>query len=254
MQLRVLGCSGGFGAGLRTTAFLLDQDVLIDAGTGVGDLAHEEMRQVRHVFLTHSHLDHVASLPLLVDTLFDELAEPLVVHAQQCTIDALQEHLFNGQIWPDFSALPDPSHPVLRYEALAPGDCVRLGDREFSAIPVRHTVPTVAYRCATADAAFCFSGDTTTNETLWPALNEAGKLDLLVVEVGFPDREEKLAHLARHYCPSLLARDLAQLDGRPRIGVTHLKAGHEDETMDELAAALPGHDLYRLQAGESIQL
>ena len=70
MRLRVLGCSGGIGPGLRTTSYLLDDTILIDAGTGVGDLTMEEMCGVRHVFLTHSHLDHVAGLPLLIATVF----------------------------------------------------------------------------------------------------------------------------------------------------------------------------------------
>lgn len=254
MHLRVLGCSGGFGAGLRTTAFLVDDDVLIDAGTGVGDLTYEEMRRIRHVFVTHSHLDHVASLPLLVDTLFDELAEPLVVHAQQPTIDALRDHLFNGQIWPDFSALPDAASPVLRFEPIEPGGTCRVGERTFEAIPVVHTVPAVAYRCSNSVAAFCFSGDTSTNDTLWPVLNDGRPVDLLIVEVGFPDDEAELAQLSRHYCPELLAADLGKLDGWPPIAVTHLKAGHEAETMAQLRAALPGRELHRLQGGESFRL
>ena len=71
MRIRVLGCSGGIGAGSRTTALLVDDDVLIDAGTGIGDLALEDMDSIRHVFLTHSHLDHVAGLPMLADRIFD---------------------------------------------------------------------------------------------------------------------------------------------------------------------------------------
>lgn len=254
MHLRVLGCSGGFGAGLRTTAFLVDDDVLIDAGTGVGDLGYEEMRRIRHVFVTHSHLDHVASIPLLVDTLFDDLSEPLVVHAREATIDALREHLFNGHIWPDFSALPDAQQPVLRFEPIEPGAECRVGERTFEAIAVDHTVPALAYRCSDRTGSFCFSGDTSTNDTLWPALNSGRALDLLIVEVGFPNGERAMARLAKHYCPELLAADLDKLHAQPRIAVTHLKAGHEDEIMDELRAALPDRELHRLQGGESFQL
>jgi len=254
MHLRVLGCSGGFGAGLRTTAFLVDDDVLIDAGTGVGDLPYEQLRRIRHIFVTHSHLDHIASIPLLVDTLFDELSEPLVVHAQQQTIDALREHLFNGQIWPDFSALPDPDRAVLHFEPLEPGSRRTLAGRTFESIPVEHTVPAVAYRCSDASGAFCFSGDTSTNETLWPALNAASALDLLIVEAAFPNSEQRLARIAQHYCPASLAVDLAKLNAWPRLAVTHLKSGHEDEIMAELEATLPEHEVHRLQAGDSFQL
>lgn len=254
MRLRILGCSGGIGAGLRTTAFLVDDDVLIDAGTGVGDLSHDEMRRIRHVFVTHSHLDHVASIPMLVDSLFDDLSEPLIVHGQRATIDALREHVFNWRIWPDFSQLPEPGRAVLRFEPLEPGERVRVGERTFEAIPVRHTVPAVAYRCSNADAAFCFSGDTSTNDSLWPALNRAGPLDMLIVEVGCPNDHAEIARAALHYSPELLAADLRKLNGHPRIAVTHLRPGEEGRTMDELRAALPDHDIHRLQGGESYQL
>jgi cAMP phosphodiesterase len=254
MRLRVLGCSGGFGFGLRTSAFLVDDDVLIDAGTGVGDLTYDEMRCIDHVFVTHSHLDHVASIPLLVDTLLGERHEPLVVHAQQTTIDALRAHLFNGQIWPDFTTLPSLEAPALRFEAIEPGEVARVGQRRFEAIEVNHAVAAVAFRCAGETGSFCFSGDTSTNDTLWPALNAAGPLDWLIVELGFPNRESELADLAKHYCPTLLARDLAKLDACPPIAVTHLKAGSEAETMAELEAALPQYRLLRLQGGESFQL
>lgn len=254
MRVRVLGCSGGIGSGLLTTAFLVDNDVLIDAGTGVGDLTHGDMRGVRHVFVTHSHLDHVASIPLLVDSLFDELSDPLVVHAPQVTIDALRRHIFNGEIWPDFTRLPDPERPVLRFEPIEAGEVCRIGARTFEAIEVAHTVPAVGYLCSNGHAAFCFSGDTTTNDTLWPALNRAEHLDMLIVEVGFPDRRAGLAHVSRHYSPQTLAADLAKLDRRPRIAVTHIKPGDEGLIMAELTAALPGYDIHRLQGGDAFTL
>jgi hypothetical protein len=103
--------------------------------------------------------------------------------------------------------LPDPERPVLRFEPLEPGQSCRIGERTFEAIPVRHAVPAVGYRCSDGGAAVCFSGDTSSNDTLWPALNAAGELDLLIVEVGYPDADESRARQALHYCPRLLAAD-----------------------------------------------
>lgn len=254
MQVRVLGCSGGIGADLRTTAFLVDEDILVDAGTGVGDLTPEEMQGIRHVFVSHCHLDHVCSIPLLANSLFSRTDEALVVHAPQVTIDALRRHLFNGEIWPDFSVLPDPERPVVRFEALEAGDSRSIRGRTFEAIEVRHAVPAVGYRCSDAVSAVCFSGDTSSNESLWSALNTAGALDLLIVEVGYCDADEAQARQALHYCPRLLAADLAQLDSKPRIAVTHLKPGDEERTMAELRTRLPDYDLVRLQRGDSFRL
>ena len=107
MKVRILGCSGGIGGRhLRTTSLLVDNDILVDAGTGVGDLAIAELAQIDHVFITHSHLDHLASLPFMVDTVGDMRSRPVIVHATEATLEIIRAHIFNWAIWPDFSVIP----------------------------------------------------------------------------------------------------------------------------------------------------
>ena len=121
MRIRVLGCSGGIGAGARTSAMLVDDDVLIDAGTGIGDLELSDLDSIRHVFLTHAHLDHIAGLPMLADRIFEEDLElPLTVYGREETLRAVQDHLFNDVIWPDFSKLPSPESPSQRWPPPSP--------------------------------------------------------------------------------------------------------------------------------------
>ena len=119
MKLRILGCSGGIGGRhLRTTSMLIDNDILIDAGTGVGDLSLAELSLIDHVFLTHSHLDHVTSIPFLVDTVGSMRARPMTVHAVPGTIEIIRKHIFNWVIWPDFSLIPTPEKPWMQFRAL----------------------------------------------------------------------------------------------------------------------------------------
>src|SRR5690349_16979640 len=115
MKVRVLGCSGAVAQHCRTTSFLLDHDVLVDAGTGVGDLTLDEMRRIDHVLLTHSHLDHIVSLPLMADAVASCRSTPIYVHALQATIDTLKAHIFNDSIWPDFSRIPTPAAPLISF-------------------------------------------------------------------------------------------------------------------------------------------
>lgn len=138
MKLRVLGCSGGIGGELRTTSLLLDHDTLIDAGTGVGDLSINELAQIDHVFVTHLHMDHVASLPFLLDTVGWMRERPLTLHGSRETIDILKQHLFNWKLWPDFTRIPDAGKPVLRYETLAVGRAVALDGRRIVPLPANH--------------------------------------------------------------------------------------------------------------------
>jgi len=251
MQVRVLGCSGGICRGVATTSFLVDTDILIDAGTGVCDLTLEEMRSIRHIFVTHSHLDHIAAIPLLADTLFDSLVgRPVIVHAQQLTLDVLHQHIFNGHVWPDFTVLPHKTSAVLKMKAMHTGATVEIDGRMIEMITVNHAVPGVGYRIESNGRSFAFSGDTTSNENLWAALNKHDNLDLLFIESAFANKDLELAGAAYHYCPQLLARDLCKLKHRPKVCISHLKPGEEDAIMSECREALPGWELTQLKSGD----
>lgn len=254
MKVRILGCSGGVGRGLRTTSLLVDGDILIDAGSGVGDLTLEEMAGVRHVFLTHSHLDHIAFIPLMLDSIFEQRAEPLIVHGLAATLEALQRHIFNWVIWPDFSRLPSVEQPVLRYQEMKPGEVLQMGARSFEMIAVGHAVPAAGYRVACPTGALAFSGDTSTNDSFWNALNAHNQLDVLIVETAFSNAELAISLLAKHYCPSLLAADIQKLRHRPEVYITHNKPGEEEAIFAECTAAIVDHKLHRLNSGETLTI
>ena len=250
MRIRILGCSGGIGAGSLTSAMLIDDDVLIDAGTGIGDLALEDLDSIRHVFLPHAHLDHVAGLPMLVDRVFDEnVARPITVYAREETLSAIQEHLFNGVIWPDFAKLPSAEKPMLRYRVCSPGDTIQIEHRDFHAVDVMHSVPSLGYTVQNSGGAFAVSGDTKTNETLWPVLNACDDLKVLVIEVSFPDKMESLATESGHYCPRTLARDLERLQHNPDIWLTGMKPGEEDAILEQVTRAVPDRNIQMLSRG-----
>jgi cAMP phosphodiesterase len=229
---------------------LIDNDVLIDAGTGIGDLELADLDSIRHVFLTHAHLDHVAGLPMLVDRIFDEkFLIPLTVYAREETLRAIQEHLFNGVIWPDFSKLPSAQKPMLRYRVCSPGDTIQIGHRDFYAVDVMHSVPSLGYTVQNSGGAFAVSGDTKSNETLWPVLNACNDLRVLVIEVSFPDEMERLASDSGHYCPRTLTRDLERLRHNPEIWLTGMKPGEEAVILEQVTKAAPDRNIQMLSRG-----
>ncbi len=254
MQIKILGWSGGIGGELRTTCFQVDDDLLIDAGTGLGELPLPRMTGIRHIFLTHSHMDHIAGLPLLADSMFGVHEEPIIVHAPEKTIKALKAHIFNWVIWPDFSELPNKERPCIRFEVMRPGERVLIGDREIEMIPVNHTVPGVGYCIEGPTAVVAFSGDTTTNDTLWERLNARERLDLLFIESAFAEDDKDIARISKHYCPSLLASDLAKLRHRPEIWLTHFKPGEEDLIFSECRELLPDFSINRLSGSKLFTL
>lgn len=250
MKLRVLGCSGGIGGNFRTTSFLLDHDVLIDAGTGLGELSLAEMSVIDHIFITHSHMDHIACLPLLVDSVGFMRDKPLLIHATAETLDILQKHIFNWEIWPDFAAIPNLHQPVMRYEEIKLGETVEVSGRKLTPLPANHVVPAVGFWIDSGKASLVFSGDTTTCDAFWQAVNRIPDLRYLIVETAFSDAEKELAVLSKHLCPSLLAEELTKLKLRPDIFITHLKPGEVELTMREISERVRGFAPRILQFGQ----
>lgn len=256
--LRVLGCSGSIARDCRTTAFLLDDDVLIDAGTGVGDLSLDELLRVDHVLLSHSHLDHVLGVPLLADSVLRRRQGrgPIRVHALPETLEVLRRHLFNDQLWPDFTRLPQPAQPVLSLHELAVGQTLELGAqrRRIRVLPARHTVPAVGYAVLGSAGDWVYTGDTGPNPALWEALRG---LDLrqLVIEIAFSEGDRAIATDSLHHCPSTLAAELAQVPGHVEVMLTHVKPGEMPTVLAELAARLgPGRSVTALRAGQRLTL
>lgn len=249
MKLRILGCSGGIGGNFRTTSMLLDNDVLIDAGTGVGDLSVAELCAIDHVFVTHSHLDHIASIPLMVDSVGFMRDKPLTVHATQATLEILKQHVFNWKIWPDFTQIPNAQAPYMRYQAIELGQTVELQGRKITALPANHVVPAVGFQLDSGAASLVFTGDTTTQDALWEVVNRIENLRYLIIETAFSNEDKNLALLSKHLCPVTLAEELLKLKRNAEIYITHLKPGEVELTMQEIGECVQGRPAAMLQNG-----
>jgi len=235
MKVRILGCSGGIGGRhLRTTSILVDNDILIDCGTGVADLSIAELAQIDHLFLTHSHMDHIACLPLMIDTVGDMRNRPLTVHALPATEEILRYHIFNWAVWPDFAEIPSAAAPWLRFESISVGQVIDMNGRRIVPLPVNHTVPAVGYQLDSGTASLVFSGDTGPCHELWQAVNAIDNLKALLIETAFSNRERNVAKASLHLCPSMLLDELRYLQSRPEIYITHLKPGQIELTMEEI--------------------
>ena len=255
MKVRILGCSGGIGGrNLRTTSMFIDEDILVDAGTGVGELSIDELRKIDHLFLTHTHLDHIACLPLIVDTVGDLRDKPMVVHATEEVIGILKDHVFNWKIWPDFSQIPSTDKPFLRFQALQIGRAVKIGQRSFTAMPASHTVPAVGYLIDSGTASLAFSGDTAACPEQWSAINAANNLRVLIYECAFSNKEAALAEASKHLCPATLSEQLRNLRIKTELFITHLKPGESEQTMLEIENSIGEFNPKMLQNNHVFEL
>jgi ribonuclease BN (tRNA processing enzyme) len=259
--VRVLGCAGAIAAGRRTTSFLVGRHLLVDAGTGVGELTLDELCAVDHVVLTHSHLDHIAALPLMADSVLKLRHQrgqpPVSVHALPQTLAALQQHVFNNVIWPDFTRLPSLDRPVICLQPLQVGDRLTLAGYTIEALPASHTVPAVGYAIWPGDAAthacWVFTGDTGPNPRLWDTLSRH-RVAQLVIETAFQDADHELAQKSQHLHPQALLHELQRLRSPAQIYITHMKPGDAGAVEQDMLRLGLRHKVTLLQGGECIPL
>lgn len=254
MKLRVLGCSGGELPRHRTTSFLLDGTLALDAGALTASLSLDELTRIDDVLLTHGHLDHVKDVPLLADLLIGRRERPVVVHASTGCAATLRDHVLNDRLWPDFTRIPDRRHPVLRVKPFDPRRPFRIGRYTVRPVAVHHTVESMGFVLSDGTDAFAISGDTGPTTGFWRAVNRVEGLRALLVETSFPTRLQELADLSGHLTPTTLAGELGKLDrdGCP-ILLYHLKPAYRAELRRELATLKLPH-VRILAQGEEVKL
>lgn len=246
MKIIPLGCSGSAINGLDTTSFLLNDNILIDAGTGTRKLSYDSLSKIKNIIITHSHIDHIVQLPFIADTLFGRINRPINILCHPETERCIRKYIFNGEIWPDFLSLKSRNNDtVFRIIKIYPGEEFHLDQTKFTAIKMNHIVPTLGVVAREDNASLAFSSDTKTNDMFWNVVNK-NNVDLLIAECAFPSSMKGIAEQAGHYSPYTLSEDLKKLKIDTNIKISHLKAGHEDHIMREIHELTNNYKIERL--------
>ncbi len=255
MTVRVLGCSGGQVPGHNLSSYLMNDSLLIDAGSTTSVLDLEEQAKIENILITHAHLDHAGSLATLSDNMFDQRADSIIVWGIRETISALTLSFFNNVIWPDFTRLTsrDRPHPVIVLRELQEERPETIGDFTITAVAVAHSVPGVAYFIERRGTTLLHVGDTGPTERVWQMARMVENLSALTLEASFPNRLKEIAARSGHLTPETLAGELAKLD-RPDVPVyvTHLKPAYRDEIIAELKE-VRGYSLTLMNDGDVIR-
>ena len=254
MNLQILGCAGGIGGRERfTTCLRVDDDILLDAGTGITSLDIAELVAIEHIFITHGHLDHVAGLALLVDAVRGKKAGAVTVHATDEVIAMLKEFLFNWALWPDFTTIPSIDEPTMRWAPMAAGSTIEIGGRKITSHPVNHTAGSSAYWVREQDAGFLFTGDMSSTPALWATLGNEKALSKVIVDCSFANAESDVAELSMHFCPQTLINEVKNMPDTVEFLIYHLKPGQEDLIMHELTSTGGGRGFRALKCGECFE-
>ena len=260
MKIRVLGCHGSHHLlhdeqGVRTCrpcGLLINDTVLIDAGTIGSVLSLEEQRKIRFIFLSHLHFDHIQGLPTLADNLSDDHPNTVTLSSIPEVLKGLQSHIFNNMVYPDFTQLPEEGRTLFHLLPLGAGKEIQVEELRIRAIPVNHSVPTVGFLIEDSNSAIVYSGDTYSTEEIWLEAKQHPHLKAAFIESSFPDRLSNLAKKSFHLTPALLAREYQKL-GRPELPVYayHLKPRYRNDIIRELQSLGIPH-LMILEEGQEV--
>lgn len=234
MRLRVLGCYGGSAPGMRLTSYLVDGRIAIDAGALTETLSVKEQAGITHLFLSHSHIDHLATLPFLLDNVLTLVEAPLSLFGPEDTIRCLRQHLFNGYLWPDFTAFSNGKTPILRMEALPCGRSVQAHGVTITPFAMEHAVECHGHLVETPGSSVAICSDTDSTAGLAEILPGAADLKAVILEASFPRRLARIADLSRHLSTESFGRQASCIPPDVQILVSHLKPDCAVEIAEEI--------------------
>lgn len=254
MKLRVLGCSGGQIPGYNLSSFLINDSLLIDAGSTTSVLSLEAQKKISNILVTHAHLDHILGLATIADNIYGNCSSPINIWGIHEVIATLKSSFFNDTIWPDFTRITSDSQdsPVLKFNRISEEESISIDNSIITAVRVNHIVPSVAFFIENRKKTLLHVGDTGPTEKVWSLARSKKDLCAVVLEASFPNRLQGIADLSRHLTPQTLAREAEKLS-RPSVPilVTHLKPRYRDEIIAELKK-IKGYRLRILKQGESL--
>ena len=255
MDLRVIGCHGGETPKHRTSAFLIDDDLTLDAGSLTSGLSLKAQCKLEACLISHAHLDHIRDLATIADNRVQNNCPPLIVAGTKGTIAVLKKHFFNNLLWPDFAAIPTRQRPTIRYVELRPEKPVVIAGRTVRAVLVDHTIESAALIVESKSGAIAYSGDTGPTSRIWELLNEVTDLRAMLMEVSFPNRQQKLATVSGHHTPRTLGAEMKKYRAPKNLPTLlyHIKPSFQAEVEKE-CAALKGVNLSVCQLGDHFVL
>jgi ribonuclease BN (tRNA processing enzyme) len=237
MTLEILGCYGNIIGEYRATAFLINDSVLLDAGTVTEVLDDEKLKKIKHVLISHTHIDHLKGLFPLVDELVMMGSYSFELISTPDILQNITDNLFNDLIWPDFTAIPSERRAIMKLREIQIGTPSLVGTLRVQPIPVSHTVTCVGYLITEDSHGFIYTADTGLTDRIWEIARDEPNIDFIIADVSFPSRLEKLAHISGHMTPSMLIHSLERygLDDTP-IYITHMKPIFRQEILSELSS------------------
>lgn len=236
MIVKVIGGHGGVSPECRATSYLVDDILLIDAGSVATGVSVCNQAKIENILISHSHLDHISDLAFLADNCFGMNERPFKVWTNSVVKKNIMAHLFNDEIWPDFTKLPSVKSPTVTFESLESGETKKIGEYTVHAISVNHFAGSLGFIIEKGDCTIVFTQDTGPTESIWEVAKKCKNLKAIFTEVSFPNRFEQLALDSRHHTASTMQAEMSKMPAGVPIYLGHLKPNYLEELNKEIEA------------------
>ena len=251
MELKILGCYGGSAPGYRLTSFLINNKVLVDAGSVTSAITIKEQTDIETILLSHSHLDHVFGIPFLADNINGRKNTPIDIISVKEVIEPVKDHILNDRIWPDFTQIPHTVSPVLRFKVIEEDTEFTTNGLRVRAVKVSHSIPTVGYIISDESGTIAYTADTGPTNKIWERIRQAKNLKFIITEVSYPNNMRGLAEISRHMTAEMLKEEIKKIaiPNLP-IYIYHLKPAFIEKIKKDIAS-LNMSNVILLEQGET---
>ncbi len=249
-KLTFLGCNGGIGGNSRqTTCYAIDEKIIIDAGTGLTTIPLKKLLLIDHIILTHAHMDHIACLPLIIDSVCSSRKYPITVWALPEVIKILKKHIFNEKIWPDFTKIPNKKNPFMTFNEITSNGIDLCGFKIYP-LPANHGIPACGYLFKKNSKSIAFSGDTTDCNEFWEILKKDKSIKAVIVECSYTSKMIELTNISMHLNVSKIVSNFSLISEKILGIIVHRKPGLENEIKKELKQNITNRELLIPKPGD----
>jgi ribonuclease BN (tRNA processing enzyme) len=227
-------------------SYLINETLAIDAGSLGLYGTPQQQAMIKHVLISHTHIDHTATLPIFLENAYEAKSDCVTIHGSDAVLESLRRDIFNNRTWPDFVALSETTSPFLKLERLEPGRALELEGLKITPLPVDHVVPTLGFLVEGPHSSILIPSDTAPTDLIWEHANRVPNLAAVFLEASFPNAMTELARISKHLTPEMFGGEVRKLSRRVAVIAIHIKSRYREQIVRELRAL----DLPNVEIGE----
>ena len=232
MKVKIVGGFGGPAPGKRCTSILVNDELLLDLGAASVGMSESEKKKLKHIFLSHVHLDHIKELPHLCDDLKRLGRKSVDLHCNQFTESSLRTHVFNNILYEDIT---DTGTGDLTFHNIASEKEAQVGEYRVVPISVNHPCDAYGFIIKKGNDMVVFTMDTGSCFKIWDVVKKQKEnLKGIFFDLSFPNKLHQVALASGHHTSETIAQEIKLMPANAPLYSIHVKPYYLEEVRGEI--------------------